>query len=85
MTDVNQYSVAKCELAQLLETLSISCGCVPHYDVLQPNDSSICTPAHFYACYSGAFQSEVKIQDSNGESKELVRNPYLCIIPRSKE
>lgn len=79
MTDPNHYSINRCTVAQMLEILSIWCGCVPVYDTMQPNDTNVCTPHHIYACYHGSFQGGVKIpvrdekQKNSVKTKDVVR------------
>lgn len=72
MTNPQDYSVEKCTFAQMIEALSVRCGCVAHYHTLKPNDTTICTPAHLYACYYGAYQSSVQVSTSDGKSKDIV-------------
>lgn len=74
MADYGNYSISKCLVAQLIKVMAISCGCVPHYDTMQPNDTSICTPAHIYACYDKGFVGAMAlpVPDDHQQRKPLV-------------
>ena len=74
MTARNGYSRVKCVLAHMLQQLYISCGCVPFFETLRPNDSNICTPAHVYSCVYKGYQTVI-----SSESRE-VRKATVSVI-----
>jgi len=71
MTTKNGYNRVKCVLAQMLQQLYISCGCVPFFHTLRPNESNICTPAHIYSCVYKGYHTVISSK-IGGEKKAMV-------------
>lgn len=85
MAQPGQYHVNKCLFAKMLKELEEKCGCIGHWDTMEPDDEDICTPAHLYNCAFWGFQGMAEIpgaeSSGNGKDKDdVVRRRHLCKI-----